>query len=145
MLGVVSTLWLVPFLANYALARMALGFLLSFRARRAALVLAAFPTLALALVPFDGWPGALLPLVWDDDTEFALGYSAMEYWSVHKGMTKEEVVARLGEPLVRWRRDSSGEEDWRWTRSPHGSSYRIRSVLFREGRVSGTFSEFYVD
>ena len=60
------------------------------------------------------------------------------------GMSSDEVVRCIGEPLRRYP-DAAGGERWLWTRSPHDSSYRIRAVLFRDRRVVRRESEFYVD
>jgi hypothetical protein len=109
-------------------------------------IVAVLMTLSLPWVCFDGWPGALEPLLIGDDTDFAPSYSAYGFWRIRQGMTSREVLDLVGEPLERHR--TSGEvrtEGWRWTRSPHHSSYRIRAVVFKEGRVVEKESIFYVD
>ena len=113
---------------------------------RAAAAVAVPLTAALHFGSLDGWPWAAFPYVVGDDTHFAPGYSALGFWNVRAGMTAEDVVARAGEPLERYPIDGHpDEEGWRWTRSPHSSHYRIRSVLFRQGHVVERSAEFYWD
>jgi hypothetical protein len=145
MVGVFSACWALPFLICLGIS---VGLLRRVPRQPRLLAAYALSTVAVASLPFvflDGWPGALLPLMLEDDTEFASGYSPLRFWLIGKGMTREEVIARLGEPLERGALEQSGEQVWRWSRSPHDSSYRIRAVLFRDVRVVETHSEFYVD
>ncbi len=93
----------------------------------------------------DGGGGCLTPLVFREDTEYASGYSAPAFQQLRLGMTEQEVLALLGSPLDRWPRMESGEVGWQWTRSPGSNSYRVRSVVFRSGRVVEIFHEFYID
>ena len=94
----------------------------------------------------DGWPDPLLALVFGDDTEFTSAYSAWGFWTVRRGMTTEEVLARVGPPLERYSVSRHpNQTGWRWTRSPHDSSYRIRAVIFENEKVAHKYSEFYVD
>jgi hypothetical protein len=146
----VAAIWGVPVIAGAAitggvlqLARPALSFRWKLQI---AAVVGVLLTAAFQFTLFDGWPGDLWALEFGDDTEFASGYSAFGFWSVRPGMTTGEVTALLGPALVRFPvREQPGEEWWRWTRSPHGSSYRLREILFRQGRVVEKYSEFYVD
>ena len=41
--------------------------------------------------------------------------------------------------------DERGLTGWRWTRNPLDTYYKIRAVLFRNGRVVAKLSFFYVD
>jgi hypothetical protein len=103
-------------------------------------------TLALHGGSLDGWPALAFPYLWADDTEFAANYSAMGFRRVRAGMTPAEVLRLAGEPLERYAiPDHPGEEGWRWSRSPHSADYRVRVVLFRDGRVTERFSEYYFD
>jgi len=61
------------------------------------------------------------------------------------GMSPAEVEAQVGPPLERYPNRESGAEGWRWTRTPNDSSYRVRAVVFRDGRVVKKDSEFYID
>ena len=140
--------WLVPFSIVFVLVSLVLHAVLKLKRYQrhwAAAVVAGSVTLSLPFVLLDGWPWTLMPLVWEDDTEFSPGYSEVGFWKVEAGMSPADVVARVGAPLERYRIPDSEGVGWRWTRSPHDSSYRVRVVIFLDGRVSEKISVFYVD
>jgi hypothetical protein len=146
----VVAIWALPLAAFGGLSAMVLRLL----PRRApghrlvlrALLLGATATALLHLGSLDGWPDLTYPYLLGDDTEFAPGYSAVGFWRVRAGMTPDEVVSLVGEPLERYPiQGHPNEEGWRWTRSPHSADYRVRVVRFRDRRVSERFSEYYVD
>lgn len=148
LLALAAAVWLVPFGMALFSTSWALRLVPRLtRPRRLWLsaVAACGVTLSLPFVMLDGWPWALMPLAWEDDTEFAQGYSALGFWLVTVGMSPDEVLDRLGPPLERYPISESRDEGWRWSRSPHDGSYRVRVVIFREGRVAAKHSEFYVD
>lgn len=94
----------------------------------------------------DGWQGTVLGLCLDDDTEYAPHYSAWGFRRIRAGMSESDVRALAGEPLERYAiAGSPGDHGWRWTRSPHSRSYRLRVVIFRAGKVSEKLSELYLD
>jgi hypothetical protein len=145
--AVALVVWLVPFCLALGAAWFLLGAVAKRSRRRRACVATSLAVAAIVALPFgmlDGWPWALMPLVWEDDTEFAPGYSPVGFWLVRDGMSPADVVARVGAPLQRYPLREPGVEGWRWTRSPHDSSYRERVVVFRDGRVAEKHSEFYV-
>jgi hypothetical protein len=112
---------------------------------RTATVVSLLATASLPLVLLDGWPDPLWVLGFGDDTEFAAGYSAWGFLRLKDGMTVDQVLAQVGPPLQRYPIYGHPEEvGWRWTRSPHDSSYRMRGAVFKNGRLSEHFSEFYV-
>lgn len=143
-----TAVWLLPLAGFYTLASACLHAASSGVGRRRRQAIAGLVsvglTLSLPAVLLDGWPWALMPLVWEDDTEFAAGYSPLGFLRVRTGMTPAEVTGLLGSPLEQYTA-SDAKETWRWTRSPHSSSYRMRAVVFRNGRVAEKYSEFYVD
>jgi hypothetical protein len=140
--------WGIPFAiaggVAAAVLKLAVGRQPRRRRIRIAGAFALLTTAALPFVLFDGWPDPLAAIAFGDDTEFAPGYSALGFLRVRPGMSSDEVVRCIGEPLRRYP-DAGGVERWFWTRSPHDSSYRIRGVLFTNGRVVRRESEFYVD
>ncbi len=147
LVAMAAAAWVVPFCVAYVAVSVFLHICgLGRRSRLwAAALVAAGVTLSLPFVMLDGWPWELMQVAWEDDTEFAPTYSALGFSLVRVGMSPAEVVAAVGPPLERYPIRESGEEGWRWTRSPHDSSYRVRVVIFRNGRVSEKHSEFYVD
>ena len=92
----------------------------------------------------DGLGSCLLPAVFQEDTEYAPGYSSQSFEKIRMGMSSGEVLTLLGPPLDRYLVAES-REGWRWTRSPGDRSYRIRVVIFEGGRVTEIRHKFYVD
>lgn len=93
----------------------------------------------------DGWfLTTVLGLGKDEDTEYAPGYSDQAFRKVRIGMTAREVIATLGPPLDKANL-SGGREVWRWSRSRADRSYRVRAILFVDGKVIAINSEFYLD
>ncbi len=69
-------------------------------------------------------------------TEYASGYSEVAYRSVHEGMSADEVLRLLGEPVERTQ--YGNEETWDYSRPRDPSrddGYRIRRVMLSFGRV----------
>ena len=92
----------------------------------------------------DGLDGTLFALCFQEDTEFAKGYTDASFRDLSLGMTSAEVLRRLGEPLDTLRLDG-GRISWRYARSKADHSYRVRAILFEGDRVIQVFHEFYVD
>ena len=93
----------------------------------------------------DGWfASTVLGFGKSEDTEYALGYSDQAFRRVRTGMTPREVIATLGPPLDKANL-SGGRETWRWSRSRRDRSYRVRAMLFFDGKVTEIRHEFYVD
>ena len=113
---------------------------------RASAVAAVLLTAALPVVLLDGWPASLWSLSVEQDTEYARTYSAVGFWVLRPGMTQERVLALVGEPLERYAVPGQPEEEvWRWTRSPGGTSYRVRAIDFRSGKVIAKYAQFHFD
>lgn len=93
----------------------------------------------------DGWfASTVLGFGKDEDTEYAFGYSDQAFRRIKIGMTAEEVIGTLGPPLDKADL-SGGLETWRWARSRRDQSYRVRVILFKDGRVIQIRTKFYVD
>jgi hypothetical protein len=98
-------------------------------------------------------PGGVKEAIWDlaltDDTVYAPGYTDEGFNSVTVGMSEREVLRRLGPPIDGPYFPQAADPDWdkgmRWTRSAHDSHYKIRVILFRQGRVADKHAGFYVD
>lgn len=94
--------------------------------------------------PLDGFTGCYLPLIFEEDTQYATGYSHVAFRKVQARMSTEQVLALLGSPLEKYEVEGA-REGWRWTRSPGDRSYRVRVVIFEERRVAEIINYFYVD
>lgn len=78
------------------------------------------------------------------ETEWAPNYREFEFHRIQPGETREQVLARLGEPLERFARGA--RESWVYTRSPNSNHYWYRVVYFdSSGRVESTYHELYFD
>lgn len=106
----------------------------------------------------DGLGGAVCSLL-GEDTVYAAGYTGSGFRRVHRGDTPTQVLEKLGEPMERfgmkkdvsaddgwlYRLPDSNAEGWSFSRSQHSDNYRIRVVVFLEGKVVDKVAKFYVD
>jgi outer membrane protein assembly factor BamE (lipoprotein component of BamABCDE complex) len=92
----------------------------------------------------DGLAGWIWCHLYPDTAVYASGYTESAFRKIHRGMTEDEVSALLGKPIDRVRRKGD-KWLWEYSVSPTNRSYRLRSVLFANGRVEDVFHEFYVD
>ncbi len=120
------------------------------RRRRVALLLGAALLLLLAakllLRPaFGALYVATSDITATEDTLWAPGFSEAAFAQVREGDTREQVRARLGEPLRTWMGD--GVEAWSYTTTLLKDDYWVRQVRFdvRTGRVVKVVAELYVD
>lgn len=97
----------------------------------------------------DGVSGVVLDLFLEDDTVYTTSYSDAGFRAVRVGMTLHDVEKLIGRPESTWsledRGGQPGEVGARWSHSPGDTHYRVRVLLFRDGRVSRKHCEFYVD
>lgn len=108
---------------------------------------------ALEFMLVDGFVfGVLAAEVHTDTTTYAPGYTHPAFRKVRTGLSQDEVVALLGQPLEIgsnarsvWGDDQPGTFTvWRYSKS--NGNYRTRVVLFAEnGRVYSTRTGFYLD
>jgi outer membrane protein assembly factor BamE (lipoprotein component of BamABCDE complex) len=88
--------------------------------------------------------GGPLALVATLETRYAPGYSERRFHEVAVGQSRDEVLARLGEPLRKGAHDST--ESWSYSESPNDTHYWCRVVIFDgTGRVSRVHAELYAD
>ena len=100
------------------------------------------------LRPLDGYEGLLLEsLAAVEDTVYSSGYSEKSFATLRVGMTERQVSALLGEPLELYTVTDDGVPllGWKYSRCANDHSYRVRCVLFREGRVDRIIHHFYLD
>ena len=88
------------------------------------------------------------------DTAYSSGYSEDAFNLIRPGMTQQEVLQRLGEPLTHSEVNSlwnEGEqafvsELWNYSRQANNANYFQRRILFdRDHRVLRTEKEIYWD
>ena len=105
----------------------------------------------------DDWSGLkktvaqiILPLLCEHDTEYATSYNEDVFNSLELGTPPDEVISRLGPPLVMRDSPSGGTESHiLWHYSQHGATsqnYFSRVLKFdADGRLIKKFKSFYVD
>src|SRR5262249_24865739 len=92
----------------------------------------------------DGIASCLLAALFQEDTEYAAGYASGAFQRLRPGMMKDEVLAILGQPLHKYP-VKGAREGWRWSRSPGDRSYRVRVVIFDDGKATEIIHRFYID
>jgi|KBSSwiStaDraftv2_1062776.scaffolds.fasta_scaffold436325_2 outer membrane protein assembly factor BamE (lipoprotein component of BamABCDE complex) len=80
-------------------------------------------------------------------TRFATGYTDRAFSGIRQGMTTNEVLRILGEPLNRATWSSWPEGEWQYSQPASSSGhYHLRTVRFSgDGRVSAAHKLFYFD
>ena len=80
-------------------------------------------------------------------TKYATGYTDRAFAQIHGGMTQDEVLRVLGEPLERATWSSWPEGEWKYSQPATSSGpFHLRSVRFApDGKVSEAFRVFYFD
>jgi hypothetical protein len=80
-------------------------------------------------------------------TKYATGYTDRAFAQIHAGMTRDEVLRVLGEPLERATWSSWPEGDWKYSQPATSSGhFHLRSVRFApDGMVSDAIRVFYFD
>ena len=104
------------------------------------------------IVKLDGIGGEVCGLFLHTDTKYSKNYSHRKFDKIKIGMTQNEVISILGEPLVRWNpyiRDNSSVKKlhcaFEYSISPSDTHYRLRSVRFFNGKVKEVQNCFYWD
>jgi hypothetical protein len=109
----------------------------------------------IALISLDGLGGLVFGLLGEEDTVYAPGYSDRAFRQVEIGMSQQEVLSLLGEPispfrltgepLMDWSRAFPAEWCWEYSHSPSDSDFRIRCVYIENGKVVGKRAGYWVD
>jgi SmpA / OmlA family len=113
-----------------------------------ALLLLLFALLALGLLHFyllDGLDGWFFSLSGEEATYYSESYSDRGFRQVRIGMSEEDVLAILGEPLSRYSPPDETQTSWQYSGRRVDASYRERVIIFERGRVTRRISEYYVD
>lgn len=78
-------------------------------------------------------------------TIYARGYNESRFQAIRVGMTTEQVVLELGEPLQK-HVDSSGSELWHYSDQYHyESNFDRRWLVFDAGKVICVINDYWVD
>ena len=82
-----------------------------------------------------------------DETIYAPKFTENAFRSLRVGMTTNEVLLRIGYPLLVHQSDMPPRASiWRYTRAPIDGNYWIRNVHFDDkGRIVSFTAEYYMD
>ena len=100
------------------------------------------------VIRLDGFIGEISGLLLTTDTQYAPHYSHRNFAQLKVGMTEQEVIDLVGEPLKRWQPYNKNQPPFtvfQYSQSPSDTHYRLRQVHFGEGRVVEVVSYFYGD
>ncbi len=118
--------------------------------RKKIIIFTAIFVTALAIFHFksmDGLRGLFFSMMFKEDTVFTSGYSDSGFSGIRKGMSKNEVLSKIGEPFYTnesWE-SKSNEERWWYSKSPGGTHYRMREVRFIRNKVNQKIHYYYID
>ena len=93
----------------------------------------------------DTWKSVLTTALGECGTRYASGFSDTKFSKVRIGMSRDEVLALLGEPLERWYEDNP-ERLWHYTLDAGKLTYHRRWIWFgTNGTVTGVARKLYWD
>lgn len=84
-------------------------------------------------------------MMFKEDTVFTSGYSDSGFSGIRKGMSKNEVLSRIGKPFYTnesWE-SKTNEQRWWYSKSPGDTHYRMREVRFFKNKVSEKIHYYY--
>ncbi len=100
----------------------------------------------------DGWRGVIFSILFPTDTHYSNGYSEDKFNRIRIGMHMNQVVAILGEPLVRWKpygyltiSEKVNIVNFQYSKSPSDTHYHLRQICFDGDTVIEIRAKFYVD
>ncbi len=91
----------------------------------------------------DGVRRLIFPYFFEDTTVYPPQYEETTFENIQVGANMDDVVRSLGPPLEQ---DScDGLVRWRYSKSSSDSHYRVRQLVFSNGRVIRKTAYYYVD
>jgi hypothetical protein len=89
----------------------------------------------------------IVSLIAGHDTVYSKGYSEARFKRIRVGMTPDQVVALIGQPLAKHRTNTwNRDEIWMFSDQRTGTdNFWCRLVVIEAGKVSGIESSFMVD
>lgn len=93
----------------------------------------------------EGYTGLIWEWIFPNhDTVFSEHYTHEGFLRIEEGMTEDQVLEILGEPINRW----TPKEDYlglTYSQSPGSTHYRLRQIYLTEGRVKEIYGYYYTD
>ena len=96
------------------------------------------------VLKLDGYSGLLLNTLLVEETKFSENYSHKKFLKIKEGMTKEEVLKIIGNPIVEWN-PQNDIDALQYSESPSSTHYRLRQVYLKDNKVAERISYFYID
>lgn len=96
------------------------------------------------ILKLDGYSGLLLNIDLVEDTKYSENYSHKKFLNIKAGMSKEEVLKIIGNPIVEWN-PQNDINALQYSESPSDTNYRLRQVYLKDNKVTECISYFYVD
>ena len=104
-------------------------------------------------INIDGISGELSSLILGEDTRYSKEFSDFKFDLIRSGMTKDEVICLLGEPLNYFKPyDFPGADPGKmhylalqYSDSPSSTHYRLRQIVINGNVVIDKIGYFYVD
>jgi hypothetical protein len=102
-------------------------------------------------IKLDGKKGEILSLFSMLDTKYSDGYTHEKFRKIELGMSINDVVIILGDPLYKWKPYGQNFPNKRnylgygYSTSPSSGSYRLRQINFNNGQVAEIISCLYID
>lgn len=107
---------------------------------------------ASARVRIDGLMAELSALLLSSDTNYSQDYTHEGFDQITEGMSEQEVLELIGEPLKLWNPYKYGFQPEKadyyafvYSESPTFTHYRLRQVILEDGIVKEIRGYFYVD
>lgn len=66
-----------------------------------------------------------------EDTKFSENYSHKKFLNIKAGMSKEEVIKIIGNPIVEWK-PQNDIDALQYSESPSSTNYRLRQVYLKD-------------
>ena len=103
-------------------------------------------------INIDGVNAELFSIFFRERTNYAINYSHKKFNNVQIGMTKEDVLSLIGEPISIRKpyRNSKHIDKWNYisfvySKCIDGSHYRVREIYFLGDKVVDKLSYLYID
>ena len=100
----------------------------------------------------DGLAAELFDLIEGTDTKYSENYSHCGFNEIKIGMTENEAIEILGEPLIRWKPykhskiiEKEGFIGLQYSESPSSTHYRLRQIYINNGEVAKIIGYMYID
>lgn len=96
------------------------------------------------ILKLDGYSGLALSILNAEDTKYSVNYSSKKFLKIKNGMTKQEVIDILGDPITEWVPEDN-INGLQYSESPKSTHYRLRQIYLKDNKVIDRISYYYID